>query len=134
MELARSGCPWLERHTAAAFAAEAVVRLLPSPLGFAAPEVRHFFRPRAGLSLAFGSAAGAGAPTEEDRLLGAALAKIAHRGVPAPCSVEVERHALREATACGVLDFQEDNKTGEFRFSCRPRLPGLERLLRVCLL
>jgi hypothetical protein len=46
----------------------------------------------------------------------------------------VERYVLSEARAAGVLDFEEASHTGEYRFSCRPRLRGLDRLLRVCLI
>lgn len=132
--LARSGCPWMERYTAVAFAAEAVVRLFVGRSGFASPEIRQGFRARAGCTLALGDLADARMVTEDGKFLGALLAKLAHRGTPAPSSLVVERHILHEARAASVLDFQESRTSGEFRFCCRPRLPGLERFLRVCLI
>jgi RecQ family ATP-dependent DNA helicase len=131
-QLASSGCPWLQGYTAAAFAAEAVARLLDSRLGFSSPALRPLFRARAGCALALEGAADRQGHSSEGKLLGAVLSKLAHRGMPAPCSLAVERHVLKQAREAGVLDYRESSDTGEFRFTARPRLPDLDELLQAC--
>ncbi len=61
------------------------------------------------------------------------VGKLAHRGVPAPCSLTVERAVLQAAQNAEILEYQESDPGGEFHFSCRPRLPELMRYLRICL-
>jgi RecQ family ATP-dependent DNA helicase len=131
-ELVESGCPWFQGYSAAAFASEAVVRLLDPRLGFASFELRSLFRARAGCTFALESAPDKSQPTAEGKFLGAVLSKLAHRGEPTPCSLAVERHFLHEAQEAGVLDYRESSATGEFRFSARPKISDLAQKLRAC--
>ena len=131
-DLVEAGCPWFQSYSAAAYASEAVVRLLDPRLGFASPELRTLFRGRAGCAFALEGASDTKPPTPEGRFLAAVLEKLAHRGEPAPCSLAVERHVLHQAKEAGVLDFRESSATGEFRFTARPRMPDLDQQLRAC--
>jgi RecQ family ATP-dependent DNA helicase len=132
-DLAQTGCPWLQRHSLAGFACEAVVRLFSPHRPFASGEVRRRFQTRAGYNLAAGALPAGELATDAGRLLGALVGKLAHRGVPAPCSLAVERHVLQAAEDACVLAYHEGDQAGEFRFSCRPRLPELKRYVRLCL-
>src|SRR5438045_2971838 len=112
-ELAASGCPWLQDYSVAAWAGEAVVRLFDPALAFASPKVRRLFAARAGFSLRLPLPGQTQAP-DEARFLAALLAKLAQRGLPAPCSLAIERRVLEQAAAAEVLDFEENSATGEF--------------------
>jgi RecQ family ATP-dependent DNA helicase len=132
-ELAQAGCPWLQRYTVAAYACEAVAGLFSAPWPFRSPEMRCLWHARGSCAIAPGMRAENQRATSEAKFFGAVLGKQVHRGLPAPCSLAVERQVLQAAREAEVLDFQESVPTGEFHFCCRPRLPGLARLLHVCL-
>ncbi len=128
-------CPWLQRYSSATFAADAIVRLLAGPSAFASPVVRRLYRHCAGFALrvAEPGVVHQGSP-ENGRFVGALLGKLSHRGIPAPCSLNVERHILRTAQEAGILDFKELSETGEFQFFCIPRLQRLDFIIKACLL
>jgi len=63
---------------------------------------------------------------------GSVLGKIAQRGIPAPCSLQVERYVLKEAEAAELLDFTEEEGSGAFVFRCTPRRDNLATLLQAC--
>ncbi len=130
---AHTGCPWLQRHSLAGFACDGVVQLFSPHRPFASPTVRRLFQARAGYNLTACAHPREARATEPSRLLGALLGKLAHRGVPSPCSLAVERHVLQTAQEAGVLVYGENHQGSEFRFWCRPRLPELKRYLRLCL-
>jgi RecQ family ATP-dependent DNA helicase len=133
-EFADAGCPWFQRYSRAVFACEAVAGLFSAQRPFASPAVRRLFQARAGYHLTASALPQPAPRTEAGRLLGALLGKLAHRGVPAPCSLAVERHVLGAAQEAGVLVYRETDQAGEFRFSCSPRLPDLKRYVRICLI
>jgi hypothetical protein len=135
-EIEELGCPWLQRCSSAGYAADAIVRLIADDrLGFAAPNVRRLFRARCGFALRpLRHVLVRQRLPEDTRFAGALLSKLSQRGVPAPCSISVERYILHEAQQAGVLDFEEQKKTGEFQFLCRPELQHIDRMVEACLL
>jgi len=132
-EFAHAGCPWHQRHSRAAFACQAIVQLFSCHRPFASPEVRRLFQVRAGYNLTALAHPKEARGTEAGKLLGALLGKLAHRGVPAPCSLTVERQVLQAAQEAEVLIYGESQQSDELYFSCRPQLPELRQYLRICL-
>ena len=131
---AGAGCPWLHRYSAAAFAPSVVATLLAGADGFASSALGRLYARRAGFAFRIADTLKPELVGERDaRLLSALLAKLAQRGVPAPCSLTVERHALAKAARAGVLDFDERSDGGQFVFRCRPAIRNLAGMLRVCL-
>lgn len=128
-----SGPPWHKPYSVAAFAAEAVVRLLDptvalslSPYGSQAAKA--LYRRRRAFTAPWGQAAA----REEMCFAGAVLAKIAQRGFPAPCSLQLERELLRQAQAVGLLRFRESVRSGTINFHVLPPADGLREMLIAC--
>jgi hypothetical protein len=136
------GCPWLTPSTtAAAYAAESVVRLLDPGLGFASPLVRRLYASRSAYSQPFRAAhsrpatrARQPASDPDSRFVGAVVHKLAHRGNPSPCSLSVERQALDDAAAAGILEYTESHDAGSIHFTCRPLVDNLGTILAACLI
>jgi len=128
------GCPWLQRFSHAAFAADAVIRYLDPREGFASGQLRTLYAGASGFTLDTSGASVSDSLAREDRrYLGAVLSKIATRGVPAPSSLKVERSALCAAADAGILDFDEDAATGQYEFRITPRLEDLRDLILAAL-
>ena len=72
--------------------------------------------------------------SEDSRLLGAILSKLALRGNPAPCSLKVEHHILQKARDAGLLVFEKSIDNGKIKFSCTPSMKDLDLMLRICCL
>jgi superfamily II DNA helicase RecQ len=133
-DAAGAGCPWFHRYSAAAYAPSAVATLLAGADAFAAPALCRMYARRAGFAFRIADAVVPSRLDERDaRLLSALLAKLAQRGVPAPCSLSLERHVLAKAARAGVTDFDERSDGGQFVFRCRPRISNLAGMLRACL-
>lgn len=131
-ELEQFGCPWFQRFSTASFAADCVARYIGNKLGFASPDFERCHVGRSGFTLPFSTQTIPDlSPSEDKRLIGALLNKIAHRGRPTRCSVEVERAALQAAADAGALRFAEDFGAGDCWFSLMPRLNNLTALLRA---
>ncbi len=124
----KRGCPWLGSYSAAAYMADSVARLLAEPPAFASPDVRRYAHYRSGFTLLKPVRDG----SEKHEVIGPVLGKIAQRGVPAPCSLRVERYVLNEAKAAGLLDVAEETGSGAFVFRCIPRRNDLAVLLQAC--
>ncbi|PKL62722.1 MAG: hypothetical protein CVV31_04435 [Methanomicrobiales archaeon HGW-Methanomicrobiales-2] len=124
----QKGCPWLGSYSAAAYMAESVTRLLAEPPAFASPEVRQYAHYRSGFTLQKPKCLG----SVKHETFGSVLGKIAQRGIPAPCSLQVERYVLKEAEAAELLDFTEEEGSGAFVFRCTPRRDNLATLLQAC--
>lgn len=124
----RKGCPWLESYSAAAYMADSVARLLGESPAFASPRVRRYAHYRSGFTLKKPERCGPG----RHEIVGPVLGKIAQRGIPAPCSLQVERYVLKEAEAAGLLDVAEETDSGAFVFRCTPRREDLAVLLQAC--
>ncbi|CDH47538.1 hypothetical protein [Candidatus Contendibacter odensensis] len=115
--------PWHQSIDKAAYAAQALVSFLDPKQGFASPLVRTIFQYRSGFAFTL--------PTPSfdipqlDQLkadwLSAVLAKIAQRGLPAPCSLKIERHILNYAQSVEVLNYQEQINGGTYQFRLNPR-------------
>src|SRR4051812_1071303 len=105
-EFDRSGCPWLQHSSRAAYASEGVLRLFAAYEPFACDRTREWFTRRGGFCVAEPSRRWGAGPTGENRFLGAVLAKLAHRGLPAPSGVGLERHVLTVAQQAGLLRFE----------------------------
>lgn len=134
-ELEHLGCPWFRRFSAASFAADCVARCIGGELRFGSPRLRLFYAGRSGFTLPFAPQTILElSPSDDGRLVGALLNKVAHRGRPTRCSIEVERAALRAAAEAGVLTFNEDSDAGDYQFSLTPRLKNFTGLLRASLL
>ena len=129
------GCPWLRRFTAASFAADCVARCVGGELGFGSPQLVFLYAGRNGFTLPFAPETALELSHSDDgRLIGALLNKLAHRGRPTRCSISVEQAALRAAKEAGVLSFNEDSGAGDYQFSLMPRLKNFTGLLRACFL
>jgi RecQ family ATP-dependent DNA helicase len=131
-------CPWNQATHKAGYAAQSIVSAVDDSRAFDAPKVRAAFQHRGGFSLRppLSALAVSGLATGWKEFAGAVLAKIAQRGLPAPCSLEVERHILGEARENGILDFQETLEGGVYRFQYQPTqgFSGhLPALLTACL-
>jgi RecQ family ATP-dependent DNA helicase len=132
-KLDRSGCPWLRNFSRAAYACEGVLRLLNAYEPFACRRTRDWFLRRGGFCVAEPPQRREAGPGEEDRFLGAVLAKLAHREVPAPCSVGLERHLLAVAEEAGLLH-SEEAPGPAIEFHVTPCRPSLQPMLLACLL
>lgn len=125
--------PWHKRYTVGAFTAESVVRLLDysvegylSP--FNSPLLKQLVRLRWGCTLDV-----SGSGDEDARFAGAVLAKIAQRGFPAPCSLNLERFLLKQAEQAGWLHYTEDSQSGAFVFRITNfKRKDLPNLLKAC--
>jgi hypothetical protein len=134
-ELKPDASPWSRWSAGAAYAAESVARQAGGKLGFASPELKRLYHARKGFASPFGvGTVGGSFVPEEKRLIGVLLSKVAHRGCPARCSVELERAILRSAAELSLLDFAEDSRNGEYSFSLTARMGNLSDLLRCCLI
>jgi len=69
---------------------------------------------------------------DEARFAGAVLAKIAQRGFPAPCSLDLERFLLKQASQAGLIKYDEKQKAGAFTFRATSRQKNLANLLKAC--
>ncbi len=133
--LENKGCPWHQSYSNAAYASDAIIRFLAGPLGFASAHIRSLFSPRSGFALCINDfPCDRPVLLNDARFVGALAGKIVHRGIPAPCSLLVERHILQEAQKAGILDFEEQSKTGEIKFFCHPRISRLDLMLKATLL
>ena len=76
--------------------------------------------------------------TDESKLVGSILHKISNRGIPAFCSVKVERYALKRAMDAGILDFEPVNDLSKIKFNiciknvCKRRVHYLKWMLASC--
>ena len=91
-------CPWHQRYTVGAFSADSVVRLLDDSVAslispFHSLTLKRLVRLRWGCTLDITT----GIADDEAKFAGAVLAKIAQRGFPAPCSLDLERFLLKKS-------------------------------------
>jgi hypothetical protein len=124
LDEAAAGCPWLRSTYVGAYAAQSAVNLLDPAAGFGSSLVRRLYayrgaycQPGLPLSRRDGPAADPNA-----RLLGSLLHKLAVRGLPAPCSLSLERRLLYDARDAGVLDYSERAVNGSLLFESQPLL------------
>jgi hypothetical protein len=115
-------CPWHQQYAVGAFATDSVVRFLDGSVAnllspFHSPMLKQLVRLRWGCTLNV-----TGISDGEAKFAGAVLAKIAQRGFPAPCSLDLERFLLEQARQVGWLTYVEDQEKGAFVFS-RHKLP-----------
>ncbi len=130
--LSRFSCPWHHRYAVGAFAADSVVRLLDNSLAnllstFHSFILKRLIRLRWGFTLDV-----TGVADEDAKFAGAVLAKIAQRGFPAPCSLDLERFLLKQASQTGLLRYVEDKKSGSFVFHTLNYSKNLPNLLKAC--
>jgi len=126
------GSIWHGHYSAAAYASQAVVHLI-SKEGFSSAEVRRLFQFRGGFTSRRNRLKEVSS-SEDSRLLGAILSKLALRGNPAPCSLKVEHHILQKAREAGLLVFEKSIDNGKIKFSCTPSMKDLDLMLRICCL
>lgn len=69
--------------------------------------------------------------SDESRFVAAVVRKIAQRGCPAPCSLDLERHILEQAKQAGILDYIEDSSSGTITFSIESKLKDLPSMLKA---
>lgn len=135
MDSLRKDCPWHQPYTIGAFAADSIARLLDDKVrGLLAPfcsdQLQHLIRLRRGVTLDFSGVE----VSEEARFAGAVLAKLAQRGFPAPCSLELERFLLTQAKEVGLLNYTEHIEAGTFVFHVDPgrQWRDLSSFLKAC--
>lgn len=128
-------CPWHHRYSAAAFAPQAIVRLLDYQTGFASPLVRRLYRLRAGFTIQYPDRLSEKfRPSETFQLAGALLSKIVHRGTPTIGSHQVERDVLMAAQEAGLLTFRDSGRAGVIDFDVAPARPDLIPMLKASLI
>jgi superfamily II DNA helicase RecQ len=127
-----TGPAWQDNYATAAYASEAVVHIM-SKEGFSSTDVRMLFESRGGF-ISRMHRSKEGPFSEENRLLGAILNKLALRGSPSPCGLKVERYILQKAQDAGLLVYEESNEAGRIKFSCTPLVKDLDLMLRICCL
>ena len=113
------GSIWHDHYSAAAYASQAVLHLI-SKEGFSSAEVRRLFQFRGGFTSRRNRLKEVSS-SEDSRLLGAILSKLALRGNPAPCSLKVENHILQKARDAGLLVFEKSIDNGKSSSPARPR-------------
>ncbi|MEI6294329.1 MAG: DEAD/DEAH box helicase, partial [Methanomicrobiales archaeon] len=107
------------------------MNLLDEERGFASPIVRNLFQARSGFFVRVPSQTKSTIVIDGEReLLGALLHKIAYRGIPAPCSLNVERYVLENARLSGILDYKEISTTGSIEFNIVPKIENLKEILK----
>ena len=124
MEPDFTACPWHQRRSPdkAAYAAQALISFVDQKQGYASPSVRWIFQYRSGFSLKLPTPLFDVPELEKFKSdwLSAVIAKVAQRGLPAPCSLTVERHVLKYAQSVEVLDYQEATNGGDYQFHLTP--------------
>lgn len=133
-------CPWHHRYAVGAFAADSVVRLLDKSVSkllapFHSPLLKRLVRLRRGFTLDI-----TGIADSDAQFAGAVLAKLAQRGFPAPCSIELERFLLQQAQKVGLLKPRVKEhikagvfvKAGAFVFQAHPNRQDLTALIKAC--
>jgi len=133
-------CPWQQEYSNSAYASDAVVRFLVDKQGFSSPFIRSLFQVRSGFAFSRQQDEDEQDIDENAKLIGALLHKLSHRGIPAPCSLKVERYVLNAAKDAGILDFEETINSGKFEFNictrniCKRKLKYLQWMLAACCL
>lgn len=129
-------CLWHQPYTIGAFASDSVVRFLDDSVShFLAPFhsglLKRLVRLRRGFVL---NASGRTGVSEEARFAGVVLAKLAQRGFPAPCNLELERFLLTQAKEAGLVSYTEHIEAGTFVFHVDPirQQQNLPALLKAC--
>jgi len=101
-------------YSCAAYAAEGILTCLVNKPVFASPYIQQLFHYRGGFTLHLPPGISR-SQQEHDLLISAIIGKIAQRGIPAPCSLNVERYVLQEAEKSGILKYKENNNV-QFQF------------------
>lgn len=132
MEGISKACPWHHRYTVGSFVADSVVRLLDKSASnllapFHSPMLKQLVRLRRAFTLDITNVS-----DDDGQFIGAVLAKIAQRGFPAPCSIELERFLLQQAQSADLLTWKEQIKSGAFVFQVQPNMWDLPALLKAC--
>ena len=96
---------WQDHYSTATYASQAVVHLM-SKEGFSSAEVCRIFQAKGGF-IPGRHRSEECSSSEDRRLLGAVLCKLAQRGNPAPCSLKVEHYILQKAQDIGLLIFEK---------------------------
>jgi len=101
-------------YSCAAYAAEGILTCLVNKPVFASPYIQQLFHYRGGFTLHLPPGMSR-SQQEHDLLISAIIGKIAQRGIPAPCSLNIERYVLQEAEKGGILKYKENNNV-QFQF------------------
>lgn len=126
------GCPWFEpSYSCAAYASEGILTSLVEKPVFASPYIQQLFHYRSGFAI-HSPTVSFRSVDEHEHLLGALVGKISQRGIPAPCSLNVERHVLRTAESAGILQYNEQNKV-QFQFLVSSDSPQFKDQIIACL-
>jgi len=124
------GCPWFHQYSNAAYASNVVVGLLDPLSSFSSNHLKRIFRLRSAFAFEYSNdSPTAPMSSHEGSMISALLMKYAQRGLPAPCSLLVERHILKNAADAHVLQFTERTEKGAFQFQCTPEIDDLENIL-----
>jgi len=122
---------WQKQCTVAAFSTESAIRILdPASSKASSPFGSSVAKKLVRLRWAF-TLDVAGLADEEAKFAGAVLAKIAQRGFPAPCSLDLERYLLNNARQAGLLRYVEAEKSGALVFEIVDHVQNLPDLLKA---
>jgi len=125
--------PHTQPISSAIFACQGIINFIDKERGFASPIIRNLFQARSGFFIRTSSQTTSTLENDEERkLLGALVQKIAFRGIPAPCSLNVERYVLENARQAGILDYRKESKTGSIEFSLTPKIDHLNEIFKSC--
>lgn len=125
--------PWHKRYSVGAFAADSIVRLLDNSVEtaiapFSSNLLKQLVRLRWGFTFDIPPISSS---NEEAKFAGAVLSKIAQRGFPAPCSIDLERNLLKAAKETGVIKYwREIHKAGAFIFLITPEKGNFKDLVK----
>ncbi|MDD1703168.1 MAG: RecQ family ATP-dependent DNA helicase [Methanoregula sp.] len=128
------GCPWFHQYSNAAFASSVMVGLLDNLSLFSSSHLKRIFLIRSAFAFEYSKDTPRNSlGSYEGKLISALLLKYAQRGAPAPCSLLVERHILKNAADARALQFNECAEKGAFKFQYNPEINGLENMLQAAL-
>jgi hypothetical protein len=128
-------CPWRSKFSNAAYAAESVIKLIKDEEGetdFSSHLVKRLFHYRSGMTF-HDPKSETHVEDNNAHLIGSILHKIAQRGLPAPCSLKIERYILNQARDAGILDFKENEEGNRIQFVISElKIPNLSWMVEAC--
>ena len=124
--------PLLTRCSSAASASDAVMKNLADFPAFSNQILRNMFH--------FAGAFSCSIPRQEHsetddeiKIIASILNKIAHRGTPSPCSIELEKYILSKAQDAGILNYSLDTNLGSIDYTCNFSDSSTKDYLKTCL-
>jgi hypothetical protein len=96
--------PWCGISRRAGGCPQAITALLDFDRSFSSSKVQRLYAFRSGYTI---NNLQTGTGDKDERFVAAVVKKIAERGTPQPCSIEMERRLLEQCRDAGILRFVE---------------------------